>query len=64
MQAPLFKKSGLGPEARTYLGNLHNEKRLFEDQAKAKVPEETFRKIQPSSDKISTEFDDADRAFQ
>ncbi|KAJ6150037.1 hypothetical protein N7471_001236 [Penicillium samsonianum] len=28
-KAPLFKKAGLGPEARTYLGNLHSEKRLF-----------------------------------
>ncbi|KAJ5962493.1 hypothetical protein N7501_007434 [Penicillium viridicatum] len=63
-KAPLFKKSGLGPEARTYLGNLHNEKRLFETQAKAKLPAETFRKAQPSVDEISTAFDEADRALQ
>ncbi|KAJ5604828.1 hypothetical protein N7510_009982 [Penicillium lagena] len=63
-KAPLFKKSGLGPEARTYLNNLHAEKRLFENQAKATLPDETFRKIQPSSDRISKAFDDADRAFQ
>jgi hypothetical protein len=63
-QAPLFKSSGLGPEARTYLSNLHTEKRKFEKQAKAKLPEETFRKVQPSADEISTAFDKTDRAFQ
>ncbi|KAJ5654360.1 hypothetical protein N7490_001363 [Penicillium lividum] len=37
---------------------------LLEDQAKAKVPEETYRKIQSSFNKISAGFDQADRAFQ
>lgn len=60
----MFKKSGLAPEARTYLGNLHREKRLFEAAAKAKIPGETFSKFQPSADEISRAFDDADLAFQ
>lgn len=64
LQAPLFNKAGLGPEAKTYLDNLHNEKRLFEKQAKTQVPEDTFRKVQPSADRISTAFDEADSAFQ
>jgi hypothetical protein len=52
-QAPLFNKEGLGPEARTHLDNLHSEKKLFETEAKIQVPEDTFRQIQPSSDRIS-----------
>jgi hypothetical protein len=64
MQAPLFKKPGLGPEARTYLSNLHGEKRLFEDQVKAKVPDDLFRSIKPSANQISAAFDETDRALQ
>jgi hypothetical protein len=43
---------------------LHNEKRLFEDAAKTKLPEEFISKVQPSADEISAAFDDADEAFQ
>jgi hypothetical protein len=60
----LFKKSGLGPEARTYLSNLHGENRLFEEQAKAKLSEDLFRKIQSSVNQISAAFDETDLAFQ
>ncbi|KAJ5295339.1 hypothetical protein PENANT_c001G02423 [Penicillium antarcticum] len=63
-KAPLINKSGLGPEARTYLSNLHGEKRLLEDQAKAKVPDDIFLKIKPSADQITTAFDEADAAFK
>lgn len=64
LQAPLFNKAGLGPEAKTYLDNLHNEKRLFEKEAQSQVPENIFRKVQPSANRISAAFDEADLAFQ
>ncbi|KAJ5241767.1 uncharacterized protein N7469_000094 [Penicillium citrinum] len=63
-KAPLFNKAGLGPEAKTYLDNLHNEKRLFEKEAQSQVPEDIFRKVQPSANRISAAFDEADLAFQ
>jgi hypothetical protein len=46
------------------LSNLHSEKRLFENVAKAKLPEKTFSKAQLSANEISAAFDKADRAFQ
>ncbi|KAJ5279936.1 hypothetical protein N7478_005308 [Penicillium angulare] len=62
-KAPLFKKAGLGPEARTYLDNLHVEKRRFEEEGQKQLPPSIFRQIKPSSDRISEAFDEADREF-
>ncbi|KAJ5107591.1 hypothetical protein N7456_004266 [Penicillium angulare] len=62
-KAPLFKKAGLGPEARTYLDNLHVEKRRFEEEGQKQLPPSIFSQVKPSSDRISEAFDEADREF-
>ncbi|GFF38224.1 hypothetical protein IFM51744_03722 [Aspergillus udagawae] len=62
-KAPLYKEAGLGPQARETVQDLHNEKKMFQEQANKQIPEETMRKAAASNEQISKAFDEAEAAF-
>ncbi|GIJ86884.1 hypothetical protein Asppvi_005782 [Aspergillus pseudoviridinutans] len=62
-KAPLYKEAGVSPQARETVQDLHNEKKMFQEQANKQIPEETMRKAAASNEQISKAFDEAEAAF-
>ncbi|KAF7158735.1 hypothetical protein CNMCM5623_003899 [Aspergillus felis] len=62
-KAPLYKEAGVSPQARETVQDLHNEKKMFQEQANKQIPEETMQKAAASTEQISKAFDEAEAAF-